>query len=125
MSMYNAALQSDYIYLGLVHGVIPMSGDDFSPWTMNQPEQDPEDYTRQVAWAVGCPTGNHDQMKTCMKNANAQDLADAWFDCTVGFNLSTYLKLLQSCSCTRNTILKLHQSLVSNMETKVSFEHLH
>ena len=62
-----------------------MSGDDFSPWTMVQPEQDPEDYTKQVAWWVGCPTGNIPNMKDCMKTRDAQDLADAWIDCTVCF----------------------------------------
>ena len=59
--------------LGLFHRIIGQSGTDMNFWTLNYPDSDPADYTRQVAEKVECPSDDTEEMIKCMR-----DIEDPW-----------------------------------------------
>ena len=62
--------------LGLFHAVIEESGCDTAFWAVNWPEQEPWNYTKQVAEKMGCPTEPSDVMVECLKTLDARELED-------------------------------------------------
>ena len=71
------------IISGLFHQAMLQSGSEYSMWAFNQPSQQPEDYTRQIAEDVNCPTEDSQEMVECLQSILPRMLINAEFSCTV------------------------------------------
>jgi len=70
---------------GLYYQAILESGSENNVWTLNYPNQSPENYIYQVAVKLSCPIASTAEMLTCMRAATARDvrIADN-IECTPG-----------------------------------------
>jgi len=74
--------------LGLFSQAIEESGADNNVWTINGPDQHPENYIFQVAENANCTTSNTADMVACLRELDQQDLRQAdRIRCTVSFTL--------------------------------------
>jgi carboxylesterase type B len=71
---------------GLFYQAIMESGAENNIWSVNYPDQSPENYIYQVADNAGCTTASIPEMLTCLRSINARDLriADS-ITCTPGY----------------------------------------
>ena len=59
------------------------SGSDLALWALNEPEQNPEDYTKQKAEELDCPTEDSQEMVDCLRTKSTYELRTAEWNCTV------------------------------------------
>ena len=68
---------------GLFHQAIMHSGCDMNLWSVNEPEQHPENYLKFVADEVNCPNEDNEEMLQCLQSRTARSIVNAEFNCTV------------------------------------------
>ena len=79
------------VLAGLFHGAILQSGVGIAPWSVMLEKFNASDYTYQVADKFFCDTSSTDVMVECLRQLDAQDLADAdSIVCTVRERIPIY-----------------------------------
>ena len=64
-----------YMFLGLFHNAILISGTDMATWAYNPPWLPPENYTKHVAREIGCPDSPSQAMINCMRTKPAHEVS--------------------------------------------------
>ena len=77
---------------------IYQSGSDVTLWAVNYPESEPENYTKQVATQLDCPTEDSSSMIDCLRGKDAADVVDPGVDCTVRIP-TLFFRLLLHTNC--------------------------
>jgi carboxylesterase type B len=80
---------------GLVHQGICESGADNNMWTVNWPEQKPEEYVYQTAEKVGCGDGSDPEIVDCMRSLNWTIIRNNQaLNCTPGYFCQGYAPIM-------------------------------
>jgi len=70
---------------GLFHGAMLESGTEMAIWAVYSPQHEPENYSKEIAAGVGCPTDDNQAMLDCMRTVDADDIRKAGFTCKPGY----------------------------------------